>query len=283
MAESPDIFNSNQWYRLYTGSGKNSFWGDIDNSVLETTGSTSIEVAKLGDERQRWQISKFNSTVWKIRFQHGGPNVYLGTKPNDTTSVPQPVRDHVSDASVYWTIHPWEDEDDRWYLKNLKDGPDYLLTERRQQRVGMDLEITAGDKKDQKWKFEPVAGINDNKFLSESVSLLFLCVKGSSNRTHTDIESVRTYRAFSHLYLHVDHGRYSDIDRGPKRERHTSIGVFHWSKGRNRCWRWRRRAHRPYRAWPFPLAQAKATAHSTSEFNSESPARGTLLYKPLSD
>jgi hypothetical protein len=165
MAQLPSL-DSNQWYRFYTGSGAASFYGDMPNNTVET-GPVFISKTDTSVEGQRWQIFQLNSTAWIFRFQQGGADAYLGTRKDD--SIPQTVRGRASDASAYWTIHPWGD--DTWYLTNLRDGPEKRLTQMANSNLlEMDPATIANERQGQKWKFERIPiEIDNDKFSTVEV------------------------------------------------------------------------------------------------------------------
>ncbi|KAF1938082.1 hypothetical protein EJ02DRAFT_474625 [Clathrospora elynae] len=174
MAQVSKI-DPNQWYSLYIGTGTQNLVGTTLFQADRSVGTVYIAGEDTSKRNQRWQIFKLNSTAWILRSQAGGPNAYLGTfyaEPEVTEgkTVPRIVRGDIADASVFWTIGSWGDT--TWYFSNLANGTGYrLMLKPTGGYLAMSPNITA-PQVGQKWQFDTITAINDQRYSSVNVSRL---------------------------------------------------------------------------------------------------------------
>jgi hypothetical protein len=171
-------FDTNQWYQLYTNEDKKSSL--IGTSLFNrggTRGAVFFNTTDTSANVQRWQIFPVTineTTAYTIRSKDSGSNGFMGTgfNPNEEiedSTRPMMFRGDVADNSVYWSFNTWGDG--TWYLTNAANDTQHL---NRQSNglLSMSSNITA-PQNGQRWGFASIAKIDDEKYSSVNVSLLY--------------------------------------------------------------------------------------------------------------
>lgn len=250
MAQEPDI-DPNLWYSMFIDpSHTQSMVGTALYNGDGSRGAVFIKTRNDTDTEQRWQLRKFNSTVWTLRSQGSGPNSYLSAKYSDDEqqkgkSFVYMARGDIADASAYWTIASWGDG--TWYLINLANKTDYHLTlTPNLGHIVMSSNITA-PQKGQKWNFSEIAVIDDERYSSVNVRYIWVYL------VQSNISPVsRWCDRYSNCYL-----RTCFIFGHGQSEREHLFRHFYWRKSRYWSGSWRCCAHSTHRTRPFPLAETK--------------------------
>ncbi|KAJ4424914.1 hypothetical protein N0V82_000418 [Gnomoniopsis sp. IMI 355080] len=128
--------NTDAWYQIsvtkfpgFSLIGTSLFRDGLTGSLFFTKTNTT----KPG---QRWQFYPYNSSVYVLRCEDGGPNAYLNAAKGTGNSsdhaqnvtgdtVPILANASVSDDSMFWQVEPWTDG--TYYLSNLANGTNWRL------------------------------------------------------------------------------------------------------------------------------------------------------------
>lgn len=124
---------------------------------------------------QHWQVFQINSTTWTMRCHNGGPDAYLSAfyVPKETAESktrPRMRRGDLTDATAYWTIRAWSNDQDIWQLSNLANGTGYNLLNNPGASIVMTDNITEPVEAGQQWHFEEIKAIDDESWSSVNVS-----------------------------------------------------------------------------------------------------------------
>ncbi|CAN9324655.1 unnamed protein product [Alternaria alternata] len=233
MAQEPDI-DPNLWYSMFIDpSHTQSMVGTALYNGDGSRGAVFIKTRNDTDTEQRWQLRKFNSTVWTLRSQGSGPNSYLSAKYSDDEqqkgkSFVYMARSDIADASAYWTIASWGDG--TWYLTNLANKTDYHLTlTPNLGHIVMSSNITA-PQKGQKWNFSEIAAIDDERY--SSVNLVG-DVTGTQTATSGPSSSSATAKANENTSSGLSTGAKAGIGVGVGGAALIALivlGLFLWRK-----------------------------------------------------
>ncbi|KAJ4298222.1 hypothetical protein N0V90_006121 [Kalmusia sp. IMI 367209] len=176
-------FDENQWYHIYNGDKGNSLVGTIlfaNSSFGERTTGSVFKSTNQDVRSQKWQIVSMDSEYYVFRTQDSSTNGYMATyfAPDRTnltgSTLGRMIRNNVSDDSVYWKVSPWGDG--TYFLTNKANGTDWHLG------YGGETDSDGGTESQmqsnistiqprQRFQFEPIAEINDEKFSRSGISV----------------------------------------------------------------------------------------------------------------
>lgn len=136
-------------------------------------GAVFFQNTNTTKNEQQWQMFPYNSSYYVMRTKGSGPIGYMNVAvspdadtPGNTVAV---MRNYtLSDASMFWTVGPWEDG--TFFLANAANGSSWHLNVKPDDLMSMSSNITA-PQRGQRFVFVQLGQINDTRFSSVAVSI----------------------------------------------------------------------------------------------------------------
>lgn len=167
-------FDTNQWYQICLGDGKEQcLIGTSLFNASNTKGAVFMSPNKATATVQRWQIVPVtinHTNTYILRTKDSGPNGFMGTgysanEESEGMTRPSMFRGDVVDNNVYWNFGTWGDG--MFYLTNAINGT-YHLNKKNNGIMAMS-NVIAAPQNGQRFGFEAVAKIDDEKYSSVNV------------------------------------------------------------------------------------------------------------------
>ncbi|KAF3767309.1 hypothetical protein M406DRAFT_328397 [Cryphonectria parasitica EP155] len=162
-------FDTNAWYQVNVTSQKDQCFHGTPLYEDGLTGAVFFQNTNTSNTGQRWQFYPYNSSVYLLRCEEGGPNGYLGTSLGTGSdkdrltgnTVPWLAHYNVSDDSMFWTIEPWGDG--TYYFSNLANGTGWRLDTLVTALMAMNSNITSAQRGEQ-YTFTSIGVIDDSRY-----------------------------------------------------------------------------------------------------------------------
>ena len=194
-------FDSNTWYQLWVGDGKQSFLSTVAYADSGTKGAVFFNWTDTSSKTQQWQIFQLNSTSWVLRTAEAGPSVYMAAAlSNDEITEgktrPMMARGDIADASAFWTFDSWGDG--TYIITNAANGTGYHLNRKDNALMAMSPNISA-PQNGQRWQYKSISNIDDKKYSTIDVRTL------SYPALDTTYEHANTYAVERSNNSHREH------------------------------------------------------------------------------
>lgn len=144
------------------------------------TGAVFYQNTNTSVRGQNWQFFPYNSSVYLLRCDYGGPDAYLAAaagKPDADSSdvttgntIPIMANYSVADNSMFWRVAPWGDG--TYYFYNLANGSYWRLNVLGTGLMAMDSNITSAQSGEH-YTFTSLRTIGDSRFSTVNVRLFW--------------------------------------------------------------------------------------------------------------
>ena len=150
--------NSNQWQQITCAGrqkGQSLAGGVLDS---DRRGTTYFQKTDAGSSVQQWQMFRFNTSYYVLRSKASGSQGYLNVAGDN---VPYMANSSISDASMFWKIHPWTDG--TFYFTNAANGSAWHMEVEPTSLMALSSNITA-PQDGQRFSFSQLGTVNDVAF-----------------------------------------------------------------------------------------------------------------------
>lgn len=172
---SAPTIDKNQWYHLYVNNDKKQAL--LGTSLFKDglKGSVFFNTTNIASSVQRWQIFPVtvnDTTMYTFRSKDSGPNGFMGTSYSEDEETEgktraSMMRGDIASDRAFWSFGSWGDS--TWFLTNVANTTEYHLNKKGSGIMAMSPDIRA-PQNGQRWSFDPIDRIDDEKYSSVSVS-----------------------------------------------------------------------------------------------------------------